>query len=182
MSVPFAVTFVDPESLLRQLTVSPGSVVADFGCGSGYFSLAFAKAVGKDGKVIALDILPSALDAVASRAKMAGFSQVSTKRANLEKENGSGLVSESVDWVILKDILFQNTNKELILAEASRVLRAGGHLLLMEWKDEDATVGPELHLRISRADITNLAQKNGFLLQQELMVGDFHYAFLFGKQ
>lgn len=181
MSVPFAVTFVDPETLIRQLTIAPGAVVADFGCGSGYFSLAFAKAVGKEGKVIALDILPSALEAVASRAKMAGLSCVSTKRANLEKENGSGLAVESVDWVIIKDILFQNKNKEVILKEVIRILRPGGHILLMEWNDEDASVGPELHLRISRDKTKALVQSVGLSVQQELMVGDFHYAFLLGK-
>jgi ubiquinone/menaquinone biosynthesis C-methylase UbiE len=181
MTVPFAVTFVDPETLLRQLTIAPASVVADFGCGSGYFSLAFAKAVGKEGRVIALDILPSALDAVASRARMAGLSQVSTKRANLEKENGSGLEGQSVDWVILKDILFQNKNKEVILGEVSRILRPGGRVLLMEWKDEDASVGPEIQLRVSRDDLISLVQSTGFSLQQELQVGDFHYAFLLGK-
>ncbi|MDD5083925.1 MAG: class I SAM-dependent methyltransferase [Candidatus Moranbacteria bacterium] len=181
MSVPFAVTFVDPESLIRQLTISSGSVVADFGCGSGYFSLAFAKAVGKEGKVIALDILPSALDAVASRARMAGFTQVSTKRANLEKENGSGLAPESVDWVILKDILFQNKSKDIILKEVHRVVRPGGHVLLMEWKNTDASVGPDLHLRISREELTSLVQSSGFSVQKELSVGDFHYAFLLMK-
>lgn len=181
MSVPFAVTFVDPETLIRQLTIAPGSVIADFGCGSGYFSLAFAKAVGREGKVIALDVLPSALEAVASRAKMSGLQCVSTKRANLEKENGSGLAAESVDWVILKDILFQNKHKDIILREVNRVLRPGGHALLMEWKDQDASVGPELHLRISREELTALVQAEGFLMQQELSVGDFHYAFLLAK-
>jgi ubiquinone/menaquinone biosynthesis C-methylase UbiE len=181
MSVPFAITFINPENLIRQLTIAPGSVVVDFGCGSGYFSLAFAKAVGKEGKVISLDILPSALDAVASRAKMAGFSQISTKRANLEKENGSGLAPESADWIIIKDVLFQNTNKEIILKEASRIMRSGGHILLMEWKDTDDSVGPDLHLRISRAELASLIQTAGFSIQRELSVGDFHYAFLLGK-
>lgn len=181
MSVPFAATFVDPNTLLRQLSVTPGSMVADFGCGSGYFSLAFAKAVGKDGRVIALDILPSALDAVKSRARMASISHISTRRANLEKEGGSGLAPESMDWVVLKDVLFQNSNKELILKEVNRIVRKGGHVLLMEWKDEDATVGPELHLRISRNDLVTLIQSVGFSVQEELQAGDFHYAFLLGK-
>lgn len=181
MSVPFAATFVDPETLIRQLTIAPGSTVADFGCGSGYFSLAFAKAVGKDGKVIALDILPSALEAVASRARMAGCLNVSTKRANLEKENGSGLPVESIDWVILKDVLFQNKSKDIMLKEVNRVVRPGGHILLMEWKDQNASVGPELHLRISREEIIALAEVAGLSLKQELAVGDFHYAFLLGK-
>lgn len=181
MSASLAATFVDPESLIRQLNITAGVTVADFGCGSGYFSLAFAKAIGKEGRVIALDILPSALDAVASRARMAGLLNVSTKRANLEKEHGSGLADGSVDWVIIKDILFQNKDKGIILQEVSRVVRTGGHVLLMEWKETDGSVGPELHLRISREDIVSLVQSAGFSVGQELAAGDFHYAFLLNK-
>lgn len=181
MSTSLTATFVDPESLLRQVAIVPGATVADFGCGSGYFSIAFGRAAGKEGRVIALDVLPSALEAVASRAKISGVSQVTTKRVNLEKENGSGLDAESVDWVILKDILFQNKRKDMILREAYRVLRSGGSLVLMEWKDEDASVGPEAHLRISREELIGLVEKAGFSVQKELQVGDFHYAFLLGK-
>jgi ubiquinone/menaquinone biosynthesis C-methylase UbiE len=181
MSTSIASTFVDPENLIHQLVINAGSVVADFGCGSGYFSFAFAKAVGKDGKVIALDILPSSLDAIASGARMAGLLNITPKRANLEKENGSGLQAESVDWVILKDILFQNKNKEIILREVHRVLRPAGHVLLMEWKEQTDSVGPELSLRVSREDLTSLVSSTGFTLQQELQAGDFHYAFLLAK-
>jgi ubiquinone/menaquinone biosynthesis C-methylase UbiE len=179
----FTASFVRPETLLNQLTIAPGSVVADFGCGSGFFSLAFAKAVGASGCVIALDILPSALEAVESRAKMAGLYQIVTKRANLERENGSGLAAESVDWVILKDVLFQNRQQDSILRDAARVARPGGHIVLMEWKDDrSALVGPEAHLRLSRERLLELIRSAGLVMDRELTVGDFHHAFLLKKE
>ena len=181
MSATFSATFVDPDNLLRQLTLAPGSVIADFGCGSGYFSLAFAKALGKNGKVVSLDILPSSLDAVASRAKLLGLNNISTKRVNLEREKGSGLDVESVDWVILKDILFQNNDKLTILKEVYRVLRIGGHVLLMEWKDENTSVGPESKLRMSEKELLKLIESAGLKIDKELSVGDFHYAFMLTK-
>jgi ubiquinone/menaquinone biosynthesis C-methylase UbiE len=182
MATSFAVSFVNPETLIRQIAdIAPGSSVVDFGCGSGYFSFAFAKAVGREGRVTALDILPSALEAVASRAKILGLPNVLTKRANLEKENGSGLEAGSVDWVILKDMLFQNDDKAAILREAYRVLRPGGRVLLMEWNGHDASVGPDTHLRIAPEAVVELAQKTGFSVAKELQAGDFHYAFVLGK-
>ena len=81
--------FVKPEEVLDQLDMLKNASVADFGCGSGFFSLAFARAVGKSGTVYALDILPSSLEAVASRAKALGLSNVIAKRVNLEREGGS---------------------------------------------------------------------------------------------
>ena len=37
--------FLDPSKIISQIGVQNGSIVADFGCGPGYFSFPFAKAV-----------------------------------------------------------------------------------------------------------------------------------------
>ncbi|MEK7181913.1 MAG: class I SAM-dependent methyltransferase [Patescibacteria group bacterium] len=177
-SAPVGLTFVDPEVVVNQLPLSPGQKVADFGCGSGYFSFEFSKRVGPEGQVYSFDVLPSALEAVESRAKSLGLSNIETKRANLEKENGSGLPSESVDWVILKDILFQNKHRDIILNEATRVLKAGGYVLIMEWNPNESLVGPEKELRISPEAMKTLIQASGLSLEKEINVGGFHYAFL----
>jgi tRNA A58 N-methylase Trm61 len=83
------VNFVDPARIISQVEVTTGATVADFGCGSGYFSFAFAKAVGAEGKVFALDILPSALEAVASRAKT--LSSVLLLNIGVAAPRGSGV-------------------------------------------------------------------------------------------
>jgi tRNA A58 N-methylase Trm61 len=47
--------FEDPDAILSEVGVKPGEVVADIGCGAGFFTLPLAKYVGKSGKVYALD-------------------------------------------------------------------------------------------------------------------------------
>ncbi len=181
MNTPVALTFADPSAIVSQLSVEPGSKIADFGCGSGFFSFEFAKRVGPEGMVYAFDVLPSALEAVASRAKSLNLTNISTKRVNLEKENGSGLASQSVDWVIIKDILFQNKDKSIILGEVARVLKLGGHAVLMEWNPEDALVGPDVALRVSQKQLRTLVESVSLIVERELNVGGFHYAFLVKK-
>ena len=173
--------FVNPEEVIRQLDVAPGTMAADFGCGSGFFSMVFAKMAGEHGMVYALDILPSSLEAVASRAKTLGLSNVVTKRVNLEHEGGSKLPDNSLDWVILKDILFQNTSKETIVREAYRVLKQGGCLLLMEWGDGDFSFGPEKSLRLPREKAIELLSEQGFVPVKDVDAGDFHYAMVCQK-
>lgn len=180
MATP-ANTFVDPQGVLNQLSIGSGQKVADFGCGSGYFTFEFAKRVGSEGQVFALDILPSALEAVESRAKLLGLQNVSTKRANLEREQGSTFLAESVDWVVIKDILLQNQDKKAILGEAFRILRPGGHVLVMEWNPDEALVGPEHKLRIAKGELQKMVAEAGFSVEKELSVGAFHYAFVLKK-
>lgn len=174
-------SFVKPEDILDQLDMVVGASVADFGCGSGFFSLAFSKAVGENGLVYALDILPSSLDAVASQAKALGLSNVIPKRANLEREGGSGLPDDGLDWVVMKDVLFQNKKKETMLWEAYRVLKPGGYLFVMEWDEKDMSLGPEKHLRIPKDALTTLLSERGFSPVKDINAGDFHYALVCQK-
>ena len=54
---------------MAKLGLKPGDAVADLGAGSGYFTMLFAKAVGPQGKVYAVDILPEMLDYIRQRAQ-----------------------------------------------------------------------------------------------------------------
>lgn len=173
--------FLDPELIISQIEIKPGSVVADFGCGPGYFTLPFAKAADRDGKVHALDILPQALETVEGKAKNAGITNIQTKRVNLEKENGSKLDNDSADWIILKDVLFQNSNKEIIIKEAYRVLKSGGRALLVEWNESETGIGPEAELRINQQQLKKMFENNGFRIEKDIDAGNFHYSFVVVK-
>jgi len=174
-------TFVDPKAVIRSLPVAPKGVVADFGCGAGYFSVEFARAVGASGEVIALDVLPSALEAVESQIKTLGLKNIRTKRVNLEHEGGSGLDAASVDWVVAKDVLFQNEKKDVLVREIARVLRSGGHALVMEWNPETPGIGPDAGTRISQTSLRELLASVQLSIVQDIPVGAFHYAFLVTK-
>lgn len=177
----FAVKFSNPEAIVEKLELQSGSVVADFGCGSGYFSLPIAEKIGEEGVVYSLDILPQSLEAVMSKAKTAGLNNIVTKRVNLEKEGGSRLPDGSCDWVIMKCILFQNKNKLIILSEAKRILKDGGKALVVEWDINDASIGPDMSLRISKEALSGIIQQVGLSIFKELPVSDFHYGLVLVK-
>lgn len=170
--------FLDPEDIIAQMGVIAGNVVVDFGCGPGYFSIPFAKAVGEDGLVYALDVLPQVLETVIGKAKNAGIVNIITKRVNLEKENGTKLEENSADWVILKDVLFQNQKKEIVIAEAYRILKKSGKVIVIEWIKKESVVGPEQEIRISQIDLEKMFHRNAFIVEKSIKAGDFHYAFI----
>lgn len=171
--------FIDPEKAVLSLGVEKGWQVADFGCGAGYFSVAFAKAVGEEGVVYALDVLLSALESVGSRAKMAGLHNVNPKRVNLEKENGTGLDNGSMDAVFAKDIFSQSPDKESIAKEAHRVLKKGGKLWVIEWDGKDSTVGPPAISRLKKDDLKALLESRGFRTEEiGISTGNSHYSLM----
>ncbi|HPN72338.1 MAG TPA: 50S ribosomal protein L11 methyltransferase, partial [Saprospiraceae bacterium] len=118
-----------------------GKNVFDFGCGTGYFVFPIAKRVSPHGTIWALDILKQKIEIIESQAKLSGITNIIAKRANLEKEKGSSLPKESIDWVIMVNMLFQNDDKNSILTEAKRVLKKSGKILLVEWNEKNLLIG-----------------------------------------
>lgn len=171
----FSVKFVDPEQVIKNLEINSGMRVADFGCGAGHFSLAFARKVGEEGIVYALDILPDKLEAADSAARSRNLNNIITRRASLERENGSELEADSLDWVILKDMLFQNKNKKGILDEAKRVLKPGGKILVIEWNMSNNSIGPGRELRLSKEALVAVAQQVGLGFLKDVPAGNFHF-------
>jgi len=172
--------FINPDAIINGMNISKDGVVADFGCGSGFFSIPVARVI-IEGKLYSLDVLPQALESVESQAKIGGISNIITKRVNLEKEKGSGLEERSIDWVILKDMLFQNKNKEVILKEAYRVLKPGGKILVVEWDGKNLSVGPDKEIRIPSEELEKLVENQRFRIEEKVDAGDFHYGLIAAK-
>src|SRR5262245_43113356 len=64
-----------PEEVVKALELREGDVVADLGCGPGYFTLRLARAVPK-GFVFAIDVEPRQLDRLNERLKEAHVDNV----------------------------------------------------------------------------------------------------------
>ncbi len=169
---------LEPEKLLKACDISGKHNVADFGCGPGIFSIPIAQMT--EGTVYCFDVLESALEAVNSRAQIIGLSNIVTRRANLEKENGSKLETGSVNHVVMRKILLQNENKEALFIESHRVLSDDGKLLIVGWT-EAAIQGFGTSEKLSENSVRDLAQKAGFTNNEQLDAGKYHYAFIFTK-
>src|SRR4030043_1824876 len=157
--------FLHPEEIIRQFNIKRGMQVADFGCGAGYFTLSLAKVVS-EGKIYAFDVIEQALESVRSRAKIQGFLNIETKRCNLEIFGSSGLTDNSVDLVLLANILFQSSDKAAIIREGTRVLKKGGQMIIIDWQ-ADQPMGPPKDLVISMDEMKQIAEKQGLIFKKE---------------
>jgi len=120
--------FMSPRALLEEAHITPGLCVLDYGCGPGSYSIAAAELVGGSGKVYALDIHPLAIQSVQSSALKKGLKNIETISSNC----ATGLSDQSVDVVLLYDILHGLKNHREILEELSRVLKPGGTLSISD--------------------------------------------------
>lgn len=172
--------FVNPEHIVAQLEIEPGMEVADFGAGTGFYTILFSQLVGAEGKVYAVEIQPELL--TKARGMASGvLDNVEFLQGDVEQSEGSHIARDSVDVVLASNILFQAENKEAVLQEAFRVLKRGGRLVVVDWIDSFGGLGPQPEQVISQESVTTLAESLGFRVEGELDADTHHWGVIFGK-
>jgi len=181
VTLPGQGAFLDPQRLVSALGIVSGQRIADLGCGSGFIPLAFARAVGPDGVVMAVDVRQEPLDEVRAKAEAAGMANVQCIRADLEVAGGTKIGDGTQDLSLLANVLFQSQQKDAILREAVRVLKSGGRLVVIEWKKGVAGFGPPDNLRTAEDDMKRLAEGQGTRFERPIDAGQFFYGLIFIK-
>ncbi len=138
----------------------------------GHFVFAFARVVGKQGKVYSLDVRKDLLETITGYARTNGFFQVSAVHCDLERENGSTLMTDSLDIVLCSNILSQVGDQNAIIKEASRVLKQGGKLIIFEWEGGSFLSPQNL---FTKTEAQKLAVANNFQGFNDVMAGEHHY-------
>ncbi len=179
--ITYIMSFANPKRNIEQFMLSEGAVVADFGAGAGYLAVEAAEAVGKDGTVYVIDIQKDLLTKCTHLAKEHHLESISFIHADLEKENGSTLPEESVDAVIVSNLLFQVEDKASIMREAYRILKKGGRVLVVDWRESFGGVGPQPENVFTENEAKGLVEKEGFKYISNIDAGAYHYGLIFIK-
>ena len=171
--------FLDPTQVLRSLPLKEDMVAVDFGSGSGGWVLPLSQIL-EEGKVYAIDVLEEPLSVLKGRMRSEGILNIETIQSDVEKPKGSTLPSESVDLVLMTNLLFQVDDKKAVFEEAKRILKREGKILVVDWEKE-APLGPT-EKRVDPKEIQQIAKGLGFRLEKEFKAGAYHWALIFSKK
>ena len=118
----------DPERILAPF-VREGMTVLDLGSGMGFFSLTLAALVGRQGKVICVDLQQEMLDGLLRRAGRAGLSE----RIILQRATEDDIhVTGPVDFAVAFWMAHEVADLRKFLGQVFSALKPSGSLLLVE--------------------------------------------------
>ncbi|RNM12080.1 methyltransferase domain-containing protein [Nocardioides pocheonensis] len=106
-----------------------GETVVDLGSGSGMDAFYAADYVGSSGRVVGIDFTLEQLEKARKLAAGAGAAQVEFLEGRIE---AVPLPDASVDCVISNGVINLAPDKNVVFAEAARVLRQGGRLAIAD--------------------------------------------------
>lgn len=177
------------ERALDLLQPTPGERILDIGCGSGAFCREVAPLVAPGGSVVGIDNTPAAIDVARRLAIREDRSLLTFAGADA---HDLPFAAASFDAAVCISVLGFCASPEQVLAEARRVLRPGGRLLVVN-SDEDTRVyngrDRELGRRMARAiadraidpwlgrRIAPMLTAAGFHLEQEIVLVDLERGF-----
>ena len=166
---------LDITQILSCLSITPGQVILDAGCGNGYMAKKFAELTGKSGIVYALD--PDAVSIKTLKSETVG--------TNIEAFVGditeqTKLAEFSIDLIYLSTVIhgFSKSQIQGFTKEAKRLLKPGGKLAIVEIKKEKTPFGPPLEIRFSPEEL-----REGIKLipTQMMDIGRYFYLQLFER-
>jgi ubiquinone/menaquinone biosynthesis C-methylase UbiE len=116
----------DPRKQLQRACLQAGETVVDWGCGPGRVSIPAARVIG-GGRLVAVDVEPTALQMVREKAAEAGLGNIHTV---LLKSHPVAISTASADAVLLIDTFHAAKDKPGLLADIGRILKPGGRLFM----------------------------------------------------
>ena len=145
---------------IEKIIIPLNAVVADIGAGTGYYSFKLAAKVPK-GRVYAVDIQDEMIQYLSNRKAKLKDSIVEIVKGSAVSPN---LPANSLDLALMVDVYHELEFPHEMLQAISRSLKAGGRILLIEYRGEDPAVRIKPLHKTTVAQLNKELNANGFLL------------------
>ena len=156
-----------PSRAIAALGIAPGSIVADVGAGSGYYTVRLSQVVGPKGRVVATDLQPGMLDLIRKKVDQLGLTNVTLVQGRPDEPN---LPAATFDAIVMVDVYHELASPQVFVRKLREALKPTGRLVLIEFRLEDPRVPiREVH-KMSVAQVRQELGADGFQIEKVIDV------------
>ncbi len=170
--------FANPKQNVAALGLMEGMRVADFGAGTGFYTKEASLKVGTTGRVYAIEIQKDMLKKLDAELKELGITNVDVIWGDIECEGGTKLKEHSIDRVIVSNVLFSASDKLGLVDEVKRVLKPGGKVLVVDWKESFSGMGPARMYVVKELEAKELFTRRGFKYLENISASAHQYGII----
>ncbi len=168
-----------PDAVVRALRLRAGQSVGEVGTGPGYFTLRLARAVGRGGRVYAVDAEPRMLARLCVRL---GEGRTRNVTPVLGLDGDPMLPDRACDLILVVNTYHHFPHGPAFLRRLVRALRPGGRIANVDFHRRETPVGPPVEHRVAREAFLRDARRAGLRLTAELDFLPYQYFLILGRR
>jgi ubiquinone/menaquinone biosynthesis C-methylase UbiE len=153
-----------PDRVVRALKLKKGQTIAEIGSGPGYFTLRLARAVGKNGSVLAVEVEPKLITILRHRLEK---ERVASVTPVLSLAQDPFLPPCACDFILAVNVFHHFRELPAYLRRLKRSLRRGGRIANIDFHKRELPIGPPADHKLSREDFLKAARRAGLRLVAE---------------
>ena len=148
-----------PEEIVAAMQIEPGASVADLGTGTGYMLPWLARAVGEEGRVLALDVEESMVSYVTARVEKEALAGVEVK---LVQPSDPGLTAGSLQAIMTLNTWHHISDREAYAKKIAAGLEPGGRFVIVDFLKDAEIEGPPMEMRLTAEEVVAELEAGGF--------------------
>lgn len=161
------------------LSIAEGSVVADLGAGSGWFTIRLAGRVGPNGKVFAEDIQSEMIEVIRRRVNRENLQR--TVVVKLGKPDDPELPPNTLDAALIVDSYYEMEQPVALLRNVVRALKKDGRIGIVNFTKAGGGPGPPMEERVDPERVIREARAAGLTLIAQPNFLRYQYMLVFSK-
>lgn len=150
-----------PESVIAFLGDLRNKTVVDIGAGTGYLEF---KIKDTTAKLIAADVDERFIKYIDERLASNSVKHISTRKAVYDKPP---VQANEADIVFMIDVYHHIENREVYFSEVKKGLKAGGKLIIVDFKKGDFKQGPPDAMKLNASQVIEEMKSAGFKLVEK---------------
>ncbi|MBP2656910.1 MAG: ubiE 3 [Firmicutes bacterium] len=159
-----------PDETLYRLGLQKGDIMADIGCGIGYFTLPAAKIVGSQGKVYGMDTAAEMIED--AQGKIGHLTNVELLQV---QESDFILDNQTISYAFICLVVHEVEDRLVFFREVARLLQPTGKIVIIEWVKKNSVMGPPMEHRLQGDEVADLLRLCSFNNIQQIDVNSEMY-------